>query len=86
MAYIILTQRLGWILIDIQLVLLLIVTMLLEQYLLLLKEKYSKEIEPRLVEEMDNLPQNLRGTDISGSLRDAYRHSYTAGMIDSNSW
>ena len=46
------------------------------------ERKYSKEIEPRLVEEMDNLPQNLRGTDISGSLRDAYRHSYTAGMMN----
>ena len=46
------------------------------------EKKYEKEIQPKLVEEMDNLPQNLDGTDISGSLRDAYRHSYTAGMMN----
>ena len=46
------------------------------------EQKYEKEIQPKLVEEMDNLPQNLDGTDISGSLRDAYRHSYTAGMMN----
>ena len=45
------------------------------------EQKYEKEIEPKLVKEMNNLPQNLDGTDISGSLRDAYRHSYTAGMM-----
>jgi|TARA_R100000458_G_C8253225_1_gene229749 hypothetical protein len=46
------------------------------------EQKYEKEIEPKLVKEMNNLPQNLDGTDISGSLRDAYRHSYTAGMMN----
>tara|TARA_X000001382_G_C3145859_1_gene171239 strand:- start:61 stop:1140 length:1080 start_codon:yes stop_codon:yes gene_type:complete len=46
------------------------------------EKKYEKEIQPKLVKEMDNLPQNLDGTDISGSLRDAYRHSYTAGMMN----
>ena len=48
----------------------------------LIKRKFNNEIVPTLKGKTLDLPKNIAGDDISGSLRDAYQHGYISGFTN----
>jgi len=48
----------------------------------LIKRKFDNEIVPTLKGKTLDLPKNIAGDDISGSLRDAYQHGYISGFTN----